>query len=66
LESRRFLVHRARSRSGSALVVAVVAVGWSIANRGRGWLAAVAALLASTAALGWVAWTFLLLVRAAA
>jgi hypothetical protein len=50
----------------AGLVVAVVAVGWSIAKRGRGWLAAVAAILVSAAALGWVAWTFLLIVRWAA
>jgi hypothetical protein len=47
-----------------ALVAAVVAIGWSIG--GQGWLSAIAALFASTAALGWVAWTFLLLIRSAA
>ena len=49
-----------------ALIAAVVAVGWSIGKRGQGWLAAIAALLASAAAAGWVAWTFLLLLHAAA
>ena len=49
-----------------ALLVAIVAVGWSLAKRGRGWLGAFAALLVSLAALGWVAWTFLILVRSSA
>jgi hypothetical protein len=49
-----------------AILVAVVAIGWSVAKRGRGWLAATAALLLSIGALGWVAWTFVLLLRASA
>ena len=49
-----------------AALLAFVAVGWSIAKRGRGWAAAVAALLVSLAALGWVAWAFVILIGAAA
>lgn len=48
-----------------ALVAVVVAIGWSFGKRGQGWFSAIAALLASTDALGWVAWTFLLVIRSA-
>jgi hypothetical protein len=49
-----------------ATIVALVAVGWSVAKRGKGWAAAVAALLVSLASLGWVGWTFMLVLKAAA
>jgi hypothetical protein len=56
----------AAAAAALATVAAVVAVAWSVAKRGRGWLAAVVALLVSLAALGWVGWTVVILIRAAA
>ena len=56
----------ATGASALATLVALVAVGWSVAKRGRGWLAAVVALLVSLAALGWVAWAYVILIGAAA
>jgi hypothetical protein len=48
------------------VVLAAAAVVWSISKRGRGWAAALIGLLVSLAALCWCAWTFVILLRAAA